>query len=95
MPYRRYYVGYRGGRGENVVCTLDAGESAAAAVATLELSRCYSSDGTIHTRQQQEAARVRKSRLPSGSRKQLCFCLIQSPSLYKYLLLLSNNNRNK
>ena len=36
-------------------------------------------------RQQQEAARVRKSRLPSRSRKQLCFCLIQSQSLYRYL----------
>ena len=60
------------------------GESAAAAAA-LEPSRCYGSGGTVHAREQQEAARVRKSRLPSGSRKQLCFCLIQSQSLYKYL----------
>ena len=75
MPYRRYCVGYRGGREEDVVCTLDAGESAAAAAAALELSRCYSSGGTVRARQQQEAARVRKSRLPSGSRKQFLFLL--------------------
>ena len=72
MPYWRGCVGYRGGRGEDVVCTLDVGEgrggeSAAAAAAALELSRCYSSGGTVHVREQQEAARVRKSRLPSGS----------------------------
>ena len=74
MPYRRGCVGYRGGREEDwSVLSTSArgrgGESAAAAAAALEPSRCYSSGGTVHARERQEAARVRKSRLPSGSRK--------------------------
>ena len=74
MPYRCYCVGYRGERMEDVVCTLDAGESTVAAAVALEFSRCYSSGDTVHTRQQ-EAARVRKSWLPSRSRKQFLFLL--------------------
>ena len=49
MPYRCYCVGYRGGREEEVVYTLDAGKSAAAA-AGLEFSMRYSSGGTAHAR---------------------------------------------
>ena len=75
MPYWHYCVGYRGGREEDVVCTLDIGEGAAAAAAALKPSRSYSSGGTVHAREQQETARVRKSRLPSGSRKQFLFLL--------------------
>ena len=74
MSYRCYCVGYRGGREEDVVCTLDAGESAAAAAA-LEFPRCYSSGGTIHARHSRRRLGLGNSGSHQEAGNNSCFCL--------------------
>ena len=81
MPYRCYCVGYRGEREEDVFCTLDAGEgrggeSAAAAAAALEFSRCYSSGSTVHTRHSRRRLGLGNPGSLQEAGNNSCFCLI-------------------